>query len=361
MGIFRSWIEKKEAEGVSIYARIKEKNQLPFGWGLDHLGIHQDSRDPKNCLREYVRRNLETSAAYFVPQKMPFSSYRLAGNELSFPSPIQSFDKNNNTAYGHYFPSTDPENIIIVVPHWNADGTKYDRVCRLMGKMNFASVRFVLPYHEKRDPEGDRDSTAMVSANIGLTLQAMQQSVQDIISIVNWLENKGYKRIGIMGSSIGSCVAFLAACHDSRINGFFANLMSSYFGDVVWTGDSTKHIRNALDSKLTREELREFWLLNSPIAFVQKLKVYNPQLQQFIVAGLYDTTFRFSLTQKVFETFEQNNITFERALLPCGHYSLGKYWFKFIDGYYIVRFFRRIFRTCSGTPDIRMLKSNFLN
>lgn len=343
MGIYRNWIERKEEEGVDIYAGIKRKNQLPFAWGLDHLGIQQDSGDPRECLREYVQKNLENSEAYFVPEKIPFSSYRLAGNELSFPSTVQSFDKNNNTAYGQYFPSSDHENIIIVVPHWNASGENYDRVCRLMGKVNFASVRFVLPYHEKRDPEGARNSTAMVSANIGLTLQAMQQSVQDIISIVNWLEHNGYKRIGIMGSSIGSCSAFLAACHDSRINGFFANLMSSYFGDVVWTGDSTKHIRQALDSKLTLEELREFWLLNSPIAFVQKLKLHNPDLRQFIVCGLYDTTFRYDLTQKMFESYEEHDTPFDRVVLPCGHYSLGRYWFKLIDGYYMVKFFRGVF------------------
>jgi hypothetical protein len=345
MRIYRNWIERKEEEGVRIYAEIKKKNQLPFSWGLDHLGIQQIPKDPRECLREYVQQNLENSTAYFFPEKIPFSAYRLAGKELSFPSTIQSFDKNNNTAYGHYFPSSNNENIIIVVPHWNASGENYDRVCHLMGKLNFASVRFVLPYHEKRDPDGNWDSTAMVSANIGLSLQSMRQAVQDIISIVNWLEHKGYKKIGIMGSSIGSCAAFLAACHDSRIKGFFANFMSSYFGDVVWTGESTKHIRQTLDSKVTQEELREFWLLNSPIAFVHKLKLQNPRLKQFIVAGLYDTTFRFTLTQKIFEAYEQNDIKFERAVLPCGHYSLGKYWFKFIDGYYIIRFFKTLFKT----------------
>ncbi len=42
-----------------------------------------------------------------------------------------------------------------------------------------------------------------------------RQSVLDVRACVDWLERKGYSRIGVLGTSLGSCVAFIAAAHDT--------------------------------------------------------------------------------------------------------------------------------------------------
>lgn len=341
MNFYRRWINEKELEGFRVHVGIKKKHA--FNWGLEHLGISNKDGDPKELLTRFTKMTLKDSKSYFVPPPISRESYQLVGNHLSFPSTVQSHDETNNTAHCKYFPFKDSKSIIIVVPHWNAPGDKYDKICSRLNKVHFATLRMTLPYHGDRAPMSTNNSVKMVSANIGLTLQALQQCVQDIISAVSWLEMQGYNNIGVMGASIGSCAAFLAAVHDPRIKGFFANLMASYFGDVVWTGISTKHIRESLEGYVTQDELRRYWLLNSPISFIDQLKKYNPNLKQFLMIARYDTTFRYELSEQIVSAYDKENVPFKYAVLPCGHYSLGKYWFKLIDGYYIVKFFRNVF------------------
>jgi len=43
------------------------------------------------------------------------------------------------------------------------------------------------------------------------TLDALRQGVVDIRSCVDWLETQGYNQFGIVGTSLGSCYAFIAA------------------------------------------------------------------------------------------------------------------------------------------------------
>lgn len=346
MSLYKRWIEKKEIEGMKVHSGYKYPHA--FEWGLEHLDLKPNLGREIDQVTEYTNYYLENSHAYFIPERLPVESYHLDGNELTFPSTITTFDRDNNKVCCGYFPSKEKKKVIIVVPHWNSIGAKYDKLCRLMNKFNFSSIRISLPFHDKRGgplplADGELRSTLMVSANIGLTLLTMRQTVQDIISVVNWLEHRGYRKIVIMGTSIGSCAAFFAAAHDSRLKGFFANLMSSYFGEVVWTGISTKHIRKSVEPFINLEQLRNLWLLNSPIAFIEKIKQYNPALKQFILAGRFDNTFHYYLTELLFKAYDMQGISYSKAVLPCGHYTLGKYWFKYIDAYYILRFFRNYF------------------
>ena len=79
-------------------------------------------------------------------------------------------------------------------------------------------------------------------ANIGRTLDSVRQGVVDIRSCLDWLQQQGYQNLGVVGTSLGSCYAFIASAHDSRIRVAAFNHASTYFADVVWTGQSTRHI-----------------------------------------------------------------------------------------------------------------------
>ena len=68
----------------------------------------------------------------------------------------------------------------------------------------------------------------------------------DIRCCLDWLEEQGYEQFGVLGTSLGSCYAFIAAAMDPRLQVCAFNHASMAFGDVVWTGQSTRHIREAL-------------------------------------------------------------------------------------------------------------------
>ena len=51
-----------------------------------------------------------------------------------------------------------------------------------------------------------------------------RQAVIDVRSSIDWLESQGYESIGICGTSLGSCYAFLASTHDQT---FLSSFMLS--------------------------------------------------------------------------------------------------------------------------------------
>ena len=109
--------------------------------------------------------------------------------------------------------------------------------------LGIAVLRLSMPYHDIRMPAEISRADYAVSANIGRTLDACRQGVIDMRCCLDWLEQQGYSELGIVGTSLGSCYAFLAAAHDPRIRVAAFNHASTYVADVVWHGQSTRHIR----------------------------------------------------------------------------------------------------------------------
>ncbi len=107
-----------------------------------------------------------------------------------------------------------------------------------------------------------------VSANIGRTLSACRQAVVDIRCCIDWLEDQGYEHFGVLGTSLGSCYGFLASAHDKRIRVNAFNHASTAFGDVVWAGQSTRHVKQALDDAgMTQDRVRALWSAISPVSY----------------------------------------------------------------------------------------------
>ena len=50
------------------------------------------------------------------------------------------------------------------------------------------------------------------------------------------------------------------------------NHASTAFGDVVWAGQSTRHVKQALaDAGLTQERLRALWSAVSPVSYYDEI------------------------------------------------------------------------------------------
>ena len=150
-------------------------------------------------------------------------------------------------------------------------------LAQLLARFGISGLRLSLPYHDVRMPAELERADYMVSSNVGRTLQACRQAVLDVRQCVDWLERRGYESIGITGTSIGSCVSFLAYAHEPRLRAGVFNHVSSYFADVVWTGISTRHVRQGFEGEVELETLRRAWLPISPNAFIHRLKHDAPQ------------------------------------------------------------------------------------
>jgi pimeloyl-ACP methyl ester carboxylesterase len=177
----------------------------------------------------------------------------------------------------------------------------------------------------------------IVSSNIARTVQVCRQAVLDTRRAVAWLESLGFERIGILGTSLGSCLAMLTSAHEPRIKAQALNHVSPYFADVVWRGLSTRHVREGLDGHIDLERLRHVWRPISPFSYLERVR----QTETLLVYAAYDLTFPVDLSRLLIDEFRRLGLPHETVMLPCGHYSTGSVPFKFLDGYVLTRFLLR--------------------
>lgn len=328
------------------YAR-RDDNRLvrPFEWGASFIAEHANGDDPRQLFAHHTRDVLADSEDYFsLP---PITDYRLDDQLLTWTSAVQTPSPENNIARARFFREQTIEGkpnrtnrAVVLLPQWNADSNSHLELCRILSRFGIAALRMTLPYHEARRPRELERADHLVSPNIGRTLQSMRQAVLDTRAAVRWLVEDGYTEIGIMGTSIGSCVAFLTMVHEPLIKAGVFNHVSGYVADVVWHGISTQHVRAGISDTLTLEELRTHWLPISPYAYINKLAETNARPMRFIAAR-YDLTFPAHLSRDVIQAVERAGHPLDVVWLPCGHYSLGERPWKYIDGWKIVTFLRR--------------------
>ena len=208
-----------------------------------------------------------------------------------------------------------PKQAIIVLPQWNSDAISHNVLCTLFNRFGISALRLSQPYHDIRRPAELERSDYAVSANIGRTTAACRQAVVDIRSCIDWLETQSYTQFGVLGTSLGSCYAFIAAAHDPRLRVCAFNHASTWFGDVVWEGQSTRHVRAALEeSGLTQDQVRQIFLGVSPMSYMQRFAATPKRV--LVVHATYDLTFPLHLSLEVLKQFQQLNIDFVSKVLP---------------------------------------------
>jgi hypothetical protein len=326
-----------------LYERDERRRVVrPFEWGLEFLGNGHAAHDPRKFIEQFNTEVLSESDRFYTPPPSRAADFDFDGFWLRFPSAVRTPYPENNTAQARFFPAGANDRAVIVLPQWNGDEEAHVAVCRGLNRFGISALRLSLPYHDRRMPAELARADYMVSSNIGRTIQAVQQAVQDARRAADWLRLRGVKRLGIMGTSIGSCVAWLAFVHDERLEVGVFNHVSSYFGDVVWEGITTSHIRQSLEQHLTREEVRRAWLAISPSAYVARMRGH--ERKALSISARYDLTFPVELSRLFLEDCQRHRVAVHKAFLPCGHYTSGRAPFKFLDGYYIVNFFRQAWK-----------------
>ena len=328
----------------------KDRVVRPFEWGLDWIPDHHE-RDavPADAIAGYVSRVMADTDAFFTPT--PTTDYTLTpaadGDLLTFPSAFITPHESNNTVRCRYFRPAPARgstgsprasrSAVLVMPQWNSDAGGHVGLCKLLAWNGMSALRLSLPYHDQRMPPELHRADYIVSANVMRTLQVCRQAVLDARRAIAWLKAQGYERIGILGTSLGSCLALLTAAHEPLVVAEALNHISPYFADVVWRGLSTRHVREGLNGHVELELLRSMWQPISPRGYLERLR----NRRTLLVYARYDLTFPVDLSEDLVRAFQDLHIPHEVAVLRCGHYSTGKEPFKFVDGYVLTRFLRR--------------------
>ena len=316
----------------------------PFDWGADwthRWPVETPVTEPEPRILELNRLALAHSDEFYAYRKP--HDFHFHDNLLRFTSAAPSPHEANNTVHARYFEANPRfrkgKKAVVVLPHWNASPQQHVALCAGIAKIGITAMRISLPYHDRRMPPELTRADYAVSSNIGRTIDATRQAVIDVRSCFDWLEQQGYTDLGIVGTSLGSCYAFLAAAHDKRIKVNVFNHCSTYFADVVWGGLSTKHIRAGLEGNIDLPRLRAAWDAISPVHYMDRFAALHKR--SLFLYTTYDTTFLPELSQDVVAHLKQRSINHKLVVLPCGHYTLGESPFKFIVGYQIFSFLKR--------------------
>ena len=330
----------------------KDRVVRPFEWGEEWLtpNGHPDG-NAQTRVHDWVTEVMtDTRTFYDAPeiQEYHFDETRARDREggeagtLRFPSALVTPHAVNNTVHARWFPSNEPgpvsgKRAVLVMSQWNADGEGHIGLSRLLARFGISALRMSLPYHDRRMPPELTRADYIVSSNITRTVQVCRQAVLDARRAIGWLSRQGYERIGILGTSLGSCLAMLTTAHEPRIKAQALNHISPWFADVVWRGLSTQHVREGLNGHVDLAELRQVWRPISPFPYLDQVR----HAQSLLVYAKYDLTFPVDLSRSLVEEFKRRGVPHDVAVLPCGHYSTGMAPFKFLDAYLLIRFLRK--------------------
>lgn len=330
--VFHNWERR-------LAAAAENRTVRPFDWGIDWIPeVSLNGRPAAEELTEWADAATAASGDFYAPPED--TEYTLTGDRLRFTSAVLTPHPENNTVVARYFPERSPRGrrrAVLVLPQWNADDDGHVGLCRLLNRFGITALRLSMPYHDARMPPELRRADYIVSANVGRTAMICRQAVLDARLAIRWLAQQGYDAIGILGTSLGSCLSMLTAAHEPLLKAAALNHISPYFADVVWSGLSTEHVRHSLDGNVDLETLRRIWMPISPFPYIERMH----GKRTLLVYARYDLTFPIDLSRTLVDEFRRRNVPHEVAVLPCGHYSTGLTPFKYLDGFTLCRFLSR--------------------
>ena len=264
--IFHAWERR-------IHAATPDRVVRPFEWGFEWAGLDDRTAGdrPLAYFADTVAGIMADTAAFYATTPAPSAELDAHG-VVRFDSALRTPHAENNVVHARYFPSADRTRraAVVVLPQWNSDGDGHVGLSRLLARFGMSALRLSLPYHDLRMPPELSRADYIVSANVGRTLQVCRQAVLDARRAVMWLAERGYERVGILGTSLGSCLSMLTAAHEPLVRAAALNHVSPFFADVVWDGLSTQHVRAGLEGRITLDDLAAAVAADQPAARISR-------------------------------------------------------------------------------------------
>ncbi len=380
--LYQKWMVDWETR---LTERDSNRVVRPFEWGLDwtrswpcvngnfpESATHERAGDFLCTLNEEIVRDSDSFFRYPTPADFSLERRRVElfhtgstppdpghldrdeeADFLRFTSPVRTPYAENNLVNARWFPETrskpgQKRRAVVVLPQWNSNAISHNALCRGFNFFGTAALRLSMPYHDIRMPAELQRADYAVSANVARTMDAARQAVIEIRCCLDWLQQQGYTEFGVMGTSLGSCYAFIASAHDPRLRVNIFNFASVYFADVVWTGQSTRHIRAGMEPAVDLDRLRRAWLAISPASYFEKFA--QQKKKSLLIYAKYDLTFLPEYSEVVAQAFKEHKLDHKLVALPSGHYTTGEAPFKYLDGYHIVNFVRTAFNEEASLP-----------
>jgi hypothetical protein len=333
--MWSSWLDRWDERQAAEDEDQKPAVAMEVGASLAFDGT--DAAATLGTLTKLVKTNCASSERFYSAD-CPASDFIFRDGILTFRSSLTTETDENNLVHAEVSTGSKNRNALVILPHWNAGTGEYRSSARLLSRFGPTVVELTLPYHGVRNRQGGAIADYYLSPNLGRTIRSVRQSVLDTKGVVDWLCQQGYEGIGLIGASLGSCVAGLVAAHDRRVRASALLLSAGDFAEVVWTGRATRHISAVLARSMSIDELRDAWSIISLRTFARALA--RPDHRMMIISGSRDNVVKPCLTKRFVLELAEVGAACEWREIGCGHYSLGMFPFSVVFSGWLLRFLR---------------------
>jgi pimeloyl-ACP methyl ester carboxylesterase len=265
---------------------------------------------------------------YAVPDAAPALTYhktRLPGEDFydrfTFPSVYQSPYPVNNTVYGQArLHRRDGARAALIIVHGHGMTTfnllkYYARPALRLG----VDVYFIaLPYHMQRAPAGTWSGQYSLNADVRGSAMAFKQGVQDVRSLMNWIERERHTPIILAGVSLGAFTCAMTVVVDDRPKAVISIIGGGSLAQIVEDGyQSGRSKRQLRAGGISAAELERCWALLGPGNW--RPKVSSGRV--LMIAGKYDPIVRPSNVGRLWQAWNKPRLHW----YPAGHSSIATY------------------------------------
>jgi dienelactone hydrolase len=275
----------------------------------------------QKCVPEIYRLQGHRFDFEMVPlRELPVAGVEVL--ELRFPSPVETATKENNTVWAEYYrPKKNAGRMpgVIVLDITGGDQTLSRVIARHLAQNGVGTLFVQMAYYGPRRPPNS--PLRLLSTDLEHSFAAVRQTVLDLRRATAWLESQPEidpKRLGIMGTSLGSFVATLTAEMEPKLGRLTVLLGGADFVDGYWDyAPAVKYrkVFEALGGK--KQDIKELIAPIDPITCVKNLK----DCKVLIIAAKNDEIVPPRMAETLWRETGKQQIIWVNA----GHYTAAIY------------------------------------
>jgi dienelactone hydrolase len=240
---------------------------------------------------------------------------------LTFPSPVKSPVKENNTVHAEYYrPKAKGKFPCVIVLDVTAGNQELSRIIATHLAQNKICGLFVqMAYYGPRRPKGSR--LRLLSTNVKQTFEGIRQTVLDLRWAAAWMGSRpevDARLLGIMGTSLGSFLAALTGEMEPRLHRVAVLLGGGGFVDGYYDHPRARGARKLWEAMGgTREKAAKMIAPVDPITCAANLKSHK----LLILAASKDTIVPPKMAKALWKASGKQKIVWYN----CNHYSAALY------------------------------------
>jgi dienelactone hydrolase len=198
--------------------------------------------------------------------------------DLSFPSPVKTDVPENNTVHAELFlpsgPGPFPACVVLDILQGDALIARAEALW--LAQHGVAGMVVYMAHYGPRRPAGS--TVRLLSTDIGRTIHAVQQTVQDVRCAFAWLATRteiDSNKLGLVGTSLGSLVGAVVAANEPRVKNVCLMLGGGGLVDAYYDHPKAKQYLPIVEALGGKAVMKALIGSVDPLTYAERLKEKN--------------------------------------------------------------------------------------